>query len=553
MENLSLLPIGLSACTNVVALEEGTQECCISNTEFVECIMSARKNSMHTQPLPSDRRDVKKILARLDSFHSSQLNTFLYGYSYPNLSIPDKVLSAIRALCVNSDSDWAYCCQTVAFDLYCNELQARGNGMVPRPKPDDPVALPQLRSSLPTLSRVPKAVVRNCHFKYVGTFSNDPSVNEQIFKASVMVENQGSYPFTMDITQTHTVIDSVRVENGFIKTTLDKQELGGGEAISLNLCIAEPPRSGFTKFEQLLVLTIDGVLRYFITFTIVSPRQDSFGQGFPECLPLVVQNSSLGSYSAPMMLQILKHVFIKQKGLSSAAAVHLMIEKSNNYRLQNQEVMCEVLRGREILREQMNLSSVLDTFWLSQPDATKAPAARRFKPPVSAAQPAGYLPGIDIPTGNTSSSPAIFPNPSTKLPEYLTTAPPEVTMGLILLWLSTMRVDLLESYDSADSISFLEAMPPYLRGIIMWIIDLCCALLQNGAANGATERGLALTFANILVSKGGDVSQEDDTNTNAPCAPTASSIVAAVSRRQLVVTAFLYWLHVYNVRFEEEL
>lgn len=573
MDPFAQLPASVGVCTNVASLPM-LPERTITNADLTECFLSVRRSNTHTQPLPSDSGETKRLLSRLDAFHSSQLTPFLHGYTYPNRPIPDSVLSTIRTLCVNSDSDWVCRCQTLALDILVRELQAKGTGVIPRSKLDDPVAVAQVRQAIPGMKRVPRVAMGQCSFRFVGVFSADPAVNEEVFAATVKVQNKGDHPFTLELSQAQTVIDGVRVENGFLQSSVQRQELKRGESVDIRLSIKEAPREGFTELQQILVIAVDGVLKLFVTYSVVSLRQGLFGQRFPTCLPLSVVKSPLGEYSAPLMLQMLKHVFIRRQGLSSPSVIRLMTDRATDYRAHNQETMREVMRAKEILSSQVNLSDVLGSYWASQPDAAKAPKGRSYKLPVSSAQPAGFLPGIDLPTGSTSSAAKLFPNAYTKLPDYLTKAPPDVTMGLILLWLAEMDVRVFElAFSGGDSVSYLEVMPPYLRGIVLWILDLCCALLQNRAVNGATERGLAITFASVLTRPDPSRAEEDDTGdvemdesateafrVDSFARQTAGgppqhtrSLTRELAIRQSTVTALLNWICLYNSRFSRAL
>ncbi|EPY24252.1 hypothetical protein STCU_07273 [Strigomonas culicis] len=565
MTDFKKVAVPVSVCTNVVPLKPAAID--MTTAELAECFQNARRSNVHTQPVISNPKEIKKAIERLDGFHSSQLNRFLYGYMYPNSTIPNYVLNEIRTFCVNVDSEWVSKCQNVAAGVLVRELHTRAANIIPRASFDDPIALAQLRRSLPAIKHVPKVSIQNMHFKFVGNFSTDPDANTKIYTARVKLMNNGNHSIIIEVTQTQTVIDGISVDNRYVESTLQKQELKRGESIDVNFSIREAPRRGFSDFQQLVVLTIDGVIRYFITLCVVSPRQKIFGQRFPSCLPLRVEHSPLGPYAAPMMLQLLKHQLLRQQGLSSPAVVHLFTDRSVNFRPHNQETMREVMRVKELLEEQMNLLDILDSFWNSQPDAKKAPIARRYQPPCSAAQPAGYLPGVDLPTvGSTSGMVTLFPNAATRVPDVLSRAPPAVTAGVILLVLAEMEMDIFDaSFLNCDALSYFESMTPHYKGVILWVLDLCCALLFNKAVNGCTERGLALTFASVLarpMRASRKAADDDDAPVSteafeAAADPSATRADAAeqitfpveVAHRQNIVTALLAWLAVYQDKF----
>ncbi|KPA79768.1 hypothetical protein ABB37_05517 [Leptomonas pyrrhocoris] len=560
--DFNALPPAVSVSTNVATMVPPPSHFALTSGELAECFLNARRSSIHTQPPPSDAKAIKKAQERLDSFHSSQMNPFLYGYLYPGQDVPDSALSGIRNLCVNTSSDWAARCQRLAFDVLTAELQAKASNVIPRANHDDPIGLAQLRRVLPTLKYVPKVSVSNPHCRFVGSYADDAADSAKVFSAKVSVQNTGSQTFTVEIVQTQTVIDGVKVENKFMEATLEKAELHRGESVDMCLTMQNPPRAVLWEYEQVVVLAVNGVLKYFVTFAVISPRQNLFKQRLPGCLPLTVLNSPLGEYSAPLMLQVLKHAFIRQEGYTSPAVTHLLLGKAVNYRPHNEVVMQETMRLKEMLSEQLNLAEMITSYWTSLPDARKAPLSRQYRAPPSSAQPARYAPGSDkAGSSSSTSADALFPNGFTRLPDVLTRCPPAVIFGVILIWLAEMDIAVFDSsLFNSDAVGYLQTMPPYLRGIVLWILDLCCGLLANQEVNGVNERVLALTFAGLLMRRNAQQStaEESEAFSDAQYAdlagPAGNSVSATsfsmeVSFHQNAVTAMLHWITIYRVKY----
>ncbi|KAG5477108.1 hypothetical protein LSCM1_05450 [Leishmania martiniquensis] len=568
--DFSSLPCAVSVSTNVAVLSPAASSYAFTTGELTECFLNARRSSIHTQPLPSDAKAIKKAQERLDAFHSSQINPFLYGYMYPNQDIPEAVLSTIRKLCVNAGGTWAARCQRLAFDVLTAELEAKSSNIIPRANHDDPIGLAQLRRVLPTLRYVPKLSVTNPHYRFVGNHVDDVAENAKVFSATVTVQNNGSKAFTIEVAQTQTVIDGVRAEDKFMEAKLEKAELHRGESVDVHLVMQKPPRAVLWEYEQMVVLSVNGVLKYFVTFAVISPKQSLFKQRLPGCLPLTVPDSPLGEYSAPLMLQVLKHAFIRQKGYTSTAVVHLFLGKAVNYRPHNELIMAETMRLTRTLMDQMEMSETIFSYWTSLPGAKKAPLSRRYQPPMSAAQPARYAPGSDkLGSSNAVTAEALFPNSATRLPEVLQRSPPAVIMGAILIWLAQMDIAVFDSsFFNCDPVGYMQCMPPYLRGILLWILDLCCGLLANQEVNGVTERALALTFAALLMRR--NCPQYDAEETEAfsdaqvafdspsgsgggagggGIAAVAATFSTAVAFHQNAVTAMLHWIATYRVKY----
>ncbi|CAJ1026662.1 hypothetical protein, conserved [Leishmania lindenbergi] len=571
-DDFSSLPPVVRVSTNVAVLTPPSASYGLTTGELTECFLSARRNSIHTQPLPSDAKAIKKAQERLDTFHSSQINPFLYGYMYPDQDIPEPVLSSIRKLCVNAGSAWSARCQRLAFDVLTTELQAKASNVIPRTNHDDPIGLAQLRRVLPTLKYVPSATVTNPHYRFVGDYLDDVTENAKVFSAAVTVQNNGSQPFTVEITQTQTVIDGVQVEDKFMEAKLEKAELRRGESVDVRLVMQQPPRAVLWEYEQMVVLSVNGVLKYFVTFAVISPKQDLFKQRLPGCLPLTVQDSPLGEYSAPLMLQVLKHAFIRQQGYTSPAVVHLLLGKAVNYRSHNELVMSETMRLTKALIDQMNMAATISSYWTSLPDAKKAPPSRQYQPPVSSAQPARYAPGSDkFGSSNVATAEVLFPNSATRLPEVLQRSPPAVIMGAILIWLAQMDIAVFDSsFFNCDPVGYMQGMPPYLRGILLWILDLCCGLLANQDVNGANERALALTFATLLMRRNPPQYNSEETEAfsdaqvifdsprscggadGSASTSTAASFSTDLAFHQNAVTAMLHWITVYRVKYAKK-
>jgi hypothetical protein len=560
--DFSALPPVVGVSTNVATMVPPASTFALTSGELAECFLNARRSSIHTQPPPSDTKTIKKAQERLDSFHSSQINPFLYGYMYPDQDIPENVLNAIRNLCVNASSDWAAKCQRLAFDVLTAELQAKSSNVIPRANHDDPIGLAQLRRVLPALKYVPKVSVSNPHCRFVGNYTDEAADNGSVFSAKVSVQNTGSQTFTVEIVQTQTVIDGVKVEDKFMEATLEKAELHRGESVDMCLTMQNPPRAVLWEYEQVVVLAVNGVLKYFVTFAVISPKQNLFKQRLPGCLPLTVQNSPLGDYTAPLMLQVLKHAFIRQEGYTSSAVTHLLLGKAVNYRPHNEVVMAETMRLKEALSEQLDLAEMISSYWASLPDARKAPLSRQYRAPQSSAQPARYAPGSDkVGSSTSAAADAFFPNSSTRLPDVLLRSPPAVIFGVMMIWLAEMDIAIFDSsFFNSDAVGYLQTMPPYLRGVILWIVDLCCGLLANQAANGVNERVLALTFAALLMRRSTQRfsaeeteafsdAQDTDLVHSAGNTVTAVSFSTEVSFHQNAVTAMLHWISIYRVKY----
>lgn len=560
--DFSALPPVVSVSTNVATLLPPASTLALSSGELAECFLNARRSSIHTQPPPTDSKAIKKAQERLDSFHSSQINPFLYGYMYPDQDVPESVLNGIRNLCVNASSDWSARCQRLAFDVLTAELQAKSSNIIPRANHDDPIGLAQLRRVLPTMKYVPKVSVTNPHCRFVGTYSDNAADSAKAFSATVRVQNNGSQTFAVEIVQTQTVIDGVRVEDRYVEAKLEKAELHRGESVDLCLTMQNPPRAVLWEYEQVVVLAVNGVLKYFVTFAVISPKQNLFKQRLPGCLPLPVQFSPLGEYTAPLMLQVLKHAFIRQEGYTSPAVTHLLLGKAVNYRPHNEVVLGETMRLKALLSEQLNLAEMITSFWSSLPDARKAPPSRQYRAPPSSAQPSLYAPGSDKAGSSTSTAAeGFFPNSLTRLPDVLSRSPPAAIFGVMLIWLAEMDIAVFDSsFFNSDAVGYLQTMPPYLRGIVIWILDLCCGLLANQAVNGVNERVLALTFAALLMRRNvqqfgaEDTEAFSDAQDTALASPTTNAVSAVsfsaeVSFYQNAVTAMLHWIAIYRVKY----
>ncbi|GET89341.1 hypothetical protein, conserved [Leishmania tarentolae] len=572
-DDFSSLPPVVSVSTNVAVLTPPSASFALTTGELAECFLSTQRSSIHTQPPPSDAKALQTAQERLDTFHSSQINPFLYGYMYPNQDIPEPVLSSIRKLCVNSSGAWAARCQRLAFDVLTRELQAKASNIIPRTNHDDPIGLAQLRRVLPTLKYVPKMSVKNSHCRFVGNCVDDIAENPQVFTTTVTLQNNGSQPFTVEIVQRQTVIDGVGTNDKFMEAKLEKAELHRGESVDVRLVMQQPPHAVLWGYEEVLVLSVNGVLKYFVTFAVISPKQDLFKQRLPGCLPLTVLESPLGEYSAPLMLQVLKHAFIRQQGNTSPAVVHLLLGKSVNYRTHNELVLSETMRLTKTLTDQMNMAETISSYWASLPDAKKAPLSRQYQAPTSSAQPARYTSGSDkLGSCNADTAEALFPNSATRLPKVLQQSQPAAIMGAILIWLAQMDIDVFDSsFFNCDPVGYMQSMPPYLRGILLWILDLCCGLLANQEVNGVNERVLALTFAAVLMRRNlpqYDVAEteafsdaRDDFGSsssgggvgNSGSTATAVSFSTNMAFHQNAVTAMLHWISIYRAKYAKKM
>ncbi|CCW71023.1 unnamed protein product [Phytomonas sp. Hart1] len=559
-EFLDSLPSSIISCTNIGSLNKAKKIDDLSYSDVAKCFMYARRSSIHTQPLPTSPKEIKKALCILNDARCYEMNTFFKGYMHLHEDIPDSILDAIRTQCVNLDCKTAFQYQMQAFNVLCNEIRAKSSAITLNHKLCNSSYLLKLRQILPAMKYVPKVSIKQCHFRFIGTLSSDPAFNQRVFVASISFRNNGQRALTLKVTQIQIILDGVKTESKSFQGSGDSYRLIQGESIDLDLSIKEVTQPNFTEFQQILVITINEVLKVFVTFFVLSPKQRLFQQRFPSCMVLKVVNSPLGVYTSPLMLQIFKHVLILKKGLSSPAVMHLMMDKSTHYRSQNRETMLEVLRIKKLLQEQLDLSKVLDHFWSSFQGIERVPIERRYKLPPSSAQPHGYSPAADSPAfGVSMGYDYLFPNRQTWLPDCLINAPPEVSMGLILLWLADMDENIFEApLGTGDPIAYFVNMPAHRRGVILWILDLCCALIHNSAKNGATGRGLALTFTNILMRKtaafkAAGLGAPDGTLPDTTVYFIGSSFLSEVEKRQSGVTIFLHWLKIYAYRYERAL
>ncbi|KEG13208.1 hypothetical protein DQ04_01151150 [Trypanosoma grayi] len=561
MHGVSTLPVNVSVATHV-ATPFLVGQLDITSGELASLFTLARSSNVHTQPPPLTAKDIKKAMEKSHAFNPAHLNVFLDGYMSGQAPVPEKALSNIRRLSVCSSSEWIHQCQSLALRLLLTELEAREAGASVRSRPDDPSQLVALRQVVSKFQgKAPCISVSNCHFSFVGNIAEDDEAhNERNFYADVSVRNNGVSPSVVKISNVHTVIDGEVVDGDYLACGIvGERTIRRGEATTFHFSLRSPPRRQRNTFEQLIVLSVDVYAKIFVTFTVVSPRQQPFGVGFPRCLSLTVRDSPVGAYASPMMLQLLKHQFIRQQGLASKGVGQLLVGKSVNHSIRNREVMREATRVKEILEEEMDFSEVLGTYRAALPKDT----CGSVELPTSSAQPAGYLPGGLLPTAVAAvSSMSCFPNAATRLPGVLTNAQPDVLMGLILIWLAEFEVPVFDaSLLIYDPMTYLEAMPPYHRGVILWTVDLCGGLLLHKEDNGVSLRHLALTFAAVLMRKrppvsGGNVDsvfKDTPSKITTKEAPQdgGTSVGADVALQQSAVTAFVYWITVFGACYNK--
>lgn len=512
------------------------------------------------QPLVGSKRQSDEAFQRINCFHASQLNTFLYGYMYPNERIPEQTLDNIRSLCGNGDPEWAYRCQLLALEVLSNAVYARSHHIVPRSRQDDPAALATLRGILPVMDPIPKVSMKMCHFVFVGySSSNKEAALVRMASEKLVVKNKGWKPFCVVLSQSQTVIDDQKVEDAACAFgSLDgtgggASEVKGGERLELFMTGLRNvlPESGFSYFQQLLVLTVDGVFRIFCTVTVISLQSTRLQVAFPACLPVPVVDSPLGKYSTPVMLQVLKHLFVLQRGYSSPSVSHLLLGKSVNFRVHNEAVMQTAAQLRRTVMDMVPLADLLDQFWTSVKATKKGVSVVTHVPPSSLCCPSGFTPAKDFPLKTEDPNDPQFPNGNTEFSPLLRNAPPAVLFGLILEWLAEMPISIFdESCINCEPVGYLEATPPHHRGVLLFVIDLCCALLANKVLNGTTKRTLALTFASVLCRRSAPRSDEDGSGSKAPSSVISTTFEIEMGIQHSAVSAILQWLHLFEFRYQ---
>eukprot|EP00796_Vickermania_ingenoplastis_P009239 gene9239-6492_t len=418
--------------------------------ELSHAFQNAQKAS---RPASGSRRYANEALERIHALHASQLNIFLLAYMYPREKIPEKVLDELQSLCCNNDPDWVYRCQRAALDILTKELQARSQNTCPRMKLDDPSALVSLRGVLPCVEAVPKAKIKQCHFFYVGCSPED--IQERFARSKVIVKNKGWKPFTVEISQTQTVVDGNKIDVPSLLEIEGSGEVKPGDRVELCLTSQSSFPAVFSSWRQLTVISV-GPVRLFSTITIVSLQSDRLHTTFPECVPVTVKESPLGSYSAPIVLQWLKHLFVLQHGYTSPSVSHLLLGKSVNFTLHNASVVrqAEALRHGEL--ENLHLRAALESFWEGAKRLQNGGGVVPHAPPPSSCCPSGFTPEKDLPTRPVIANAPFFPNNCTAAPAKLANAPPAVILSLILQWLAECQVSIFDtSCINCDPISLV--------------------------------------------------------------------------------------------------
>ncbi|RNC42551.1 hypothetical protein TcCL_NonESM07830 [Trypanosoma cruzi] len=560
MEEVSTLPVSAGAATHVTT-PFPVDHMSITTDELSSLFSLARGSNANTRPPPSTPKEVKKAMEKVQAFKPTHLNGFLQGYLSGRAQVAEEALCSIRQLAVRSNCDWLYQCQLLAMRLLLTELESRSSGVVPKTKPEDFPLLSQLRRSFPEYQgKAPCITFSNCHFLFVGETSPEgEGQNKSDFSAEVSVRNQGSLRCSVKISEVHAFIDGEVVSGEYLGCArMEERTIRSGEATTFHFILKPIPRRHVSMFEQLVVLSVDTYVKIFVTFIVVSEKQKPFCTGFPRCLAITVRDSPVGVYTCPLMLQLIKHQFIRQQGLTSKTIAHLLVGKSGNFITHNREVMREATRVKEILEEEMDFAEVLATYRSSLPKNNRGTAEL----PYSSAQPAGYLPGSVLPTAVAAVfSMSCFPNAATRLPAALTNAQPDVLMGLTLIWLAELDATVFDaSLFACDPMNYLGMLPPHLQGVIFWILDLCGGLLIHSGVNETSLRHLALTFAAVLMrkkrltddAKAESVFKERVFHQGA-VEPSADTMLTDVALHQAAVTAFVHWITVYRASYESYL
>ncbi|ORC89574.1 uncharacterized protein TM35_000111080 [Trypanosoma theileri] len=553
MQDVCTLPVNVGVATHVMT-PSLVGHLGITSDALSSIFSSSQGRNVHTHPPPSTSKDIKKAMEKVHDYNANHLNTFLRGYMFGRAPVAEEVLSNIRRLSINSSGEWAFQCQSAALRMFLAELEARDTGVIPKAKHEDSLVLTELRQALPEYRGKPPSIsLTCCHFRFVGDV--DPEnieQNERNFSAKVSIRNDGISKCTIKVSEVYTVVDGEVVFGDYLGSSSGgDRNIRQGEVATFHFALRSPPKSQLSTFEQVIVLSVDVYVKVFVTFAILSPRQRSFGLGFPKCLALMVRGSPIGTYASPLMLQLLKHQFIRLQGLANKDIGHLLIGKSSNFATRNREIMREATRVKEILEEEMDFMEVLESYRSTLPKKSLG----NFELPESFAQPAGYLPGGILPTAVAAvSSMSCFPNATTRLPTALTNTQPDVLMGLIMIFLAELDVTIFDSsLLLCEPMTYLESLLPYLRGVVLWIVDLCAGLLIHKSSNGVSLRHLALTFAALLMRK---KLQFDAVNTYSvfidPLAgdvkkePQGNSLLADVALQQSAVTAFVHWITVFS-------
>lgn len=557
------LPAPVASCANILNLLPTTDdELGVSASALNSILTAASSSNYHTKPPQADEKLRKKTVERLQqTTHSSHLNPFLrlYMQTSPEAnSVDPEAMRSCLAVCSNNDPEWVHSCQCGALKLLQAELEARSSsGSTPHVKGEEPVMLAQLRGSLPPLApSVPRVTLSTvCHFKFVvDTALGD--TKDRYFSSQVKIKCDSKGPVGVKVLQRLSLVDGVEShEVADFQCLLDKQTLKKGDSCVIMLSLIAKPYAVFNSIQEMVVLGFDDVVRVVITFLVVNPSTSLFGTGPPCCLTQTVQQSPLGLYAAPLFLQILKHQFIRQQGNACKDVVHLLYGYSHMYAAKNRDTLRQAQRLQSQLEDDLNIGELLHQFGSTQPGAAASSTASYRPVPASTAQPLGYAPGAAVPTsGASQSSLTTFPNVATQLPDALhaTTAP--VVFTVMLIWLSQLPMPIFDaSLMQCDPVTFFETLQPSQQGVVLWVVDLCCGMLQHAAETEVSLRSLALTFAAVLASESGDdhSALEEVLISDAEGETLMRERLDDAWRRRVqlkmhAATAFVHWLSLYE-------
>lgn len=553
-----------------------------------ELIKVFQKESLSHPPAlaASNRRYAEEAIKRISTFHSSHLNTFLNAYMYPKARIPEDVVDEVRLLCSNGDCEWVYSCQRLALEVLEKAVFARTQQVIPSVKLDDPTSLPSLRGVLPVMDPIPKVSMKMCHFFFLGlcpsckegegsdgsgsgggsgmgtngepreeerkTTSSAAEMLSRLASEKVVFKNKGYKAFKLKISQTQTIVDNVREkeEQASVFPLDGPVEIKPGDRLELFLTNLAPvlPSTSFSFFQQLIVFSVEEVMRIFVTVTVISVRPPQpLALEFPGCLPIPVKRSLIGAYSAPIFLQWLKYLFSVKDGYTDPSISHLLLGKSVNFQVHNEGVMQVVARIRRTVLLDLSILETLEDYWENISKLhKKGMTVSWHTPPSSLSCPFSQFTSTSSSwwgrSDDDQNGTLFYPNQSTPFPNSLVEVSPSVIFGLILQWLGESPVKVFDTACiNCDPISYLQAAPPHHRGILMYVIDLCCSLLACRKSNGATPRTLALTFASVLC-------KQSSTSAHASI-DGASSFETYVATQQSAVSALLCWTQVFGWRY----
>ena len=90
---------------------------------------------------------------------------------------------------------------------------------------------------------------------------------------------------------------------------LERAYLKKGESSRLLMSFTAKASATFGTYTKLLVLMVHESVKVVVSFVVVNPMQPLFAVPFPSCVPQPVVESPIGSYEAPVILQVIKHHF----------------------------------------------------------------------------------------------------------------------------------------------------------------------------------------------------------------------------------------------------